>query len=291
MTTLAQQPPIAITRDLTVGQRFRWACTDTLTVTKRNLIAYTRVPEALFFSTVQPIMFVLLFRYVFGGAIPTPGYSYIQFLMPGIFVQTVAFGAISTAIGLAEDLQKGLIERFLALPMSRWAVLAGRTSADLCRNVVVIALMVGVGYAVGYRIGTSIQEFLAGCLIILLFAYALSWGFAIIGLSAATAETAQLMAFPILFPLTFASSAFVPVQTMPSWLQAFAKHQPLTATVNAARDLMSGPPDPRLIPAQFAHFVGNGSTASNVIAAVAWSAGLLILLAPAAVRRYRRKAL
>ena len=132
-----------------------------MTMTKRNLIAYTRVPEAIFFSSVQPIMFVLLFRYVFGGAIPTPGYHYVQFLMPGIFVQTVAFGSIGTSIGLAEDLQKGLIERFRALPMSRWAVLAGRTTADLCRNLFVMVLMTAVGYAVGYRIGTNVGEYLA----------------------------------------------------------------------------------------------------------------------------------
>ena len=147
--------------------RLRWGFSDTFTITKRNLIAYTRVPEAMFFSSVQPIMFVLLFRYVFGGAIPTPGYHYVQFLMPGIFVQTVAFGSIGTSIGLAEDLQKGLIERFRALPMSRWAVLAGRTTADLCRNLFTILLMTVVGYAVGYRVGTNIWEFVLGILLLL----------------------------------------------------------------------------------------------------------------------------
>ena len=150
------------------GGRLYWAIADMWTMTKRNLIGYTWVPEAVFFSSVQPIMFVLLFRYVFGGAIPTPGYHYVQFLMPGIFVQTVAFGSIGTSIGLAEDLQKGLIERFRALPMSRWAVLAGRTTADLFRNLFVMALMTAVGYAVGYRIGTNVGEYLGGILLLLL---------------------------------------------------------------------------------------------------------------------------
>src|SRR6202790_614217 len=190
--------------------RLRWAVSDTLTITQRNLLALLRIPEQLFFSTVQPIMFVLLFTYVFGGAIKVPGGNYVNYLMPGVFVQTVAFGAVSTSIGLAEDLQKGLIERFRALPMSRSAVLAGRTTADLFRNVFVIALMTGVGYLVGYRIGTNFFEFLGGAGLLLLLSYALSWGFAFIGLAAPNSETAQLMSFPILFPLTFASSAFVP---------------------------------------------------------------------------------
>ena len=175
MTTTASSVPKVPPSESPRG-RLYWEIADALTLTKRNLIGYTRVPEAVFFSSVQPIMFVLLFRYVFGGAIPTPGYTYVQFLMPGIFVQTVVFGSIGTAIGLAEDLQKGLIERFRALPMSRSAVLAGRTTADLCRNVFVIVLMTAVGYAVGYRIGTNFGEYLLGALLILLFAYAVELG-------------------------------------------------------------------------------------------------------------------
>src|ERR1019366_7220137 len=159
---------------------------------------------ALFFGTVQPIMFVLLFRYVFGGAIhPGHGINYVNYLMPGIFVQTVAFGAVSTSIGLAEDLQKGLIERFRALPMARSAVLAGRTTADLCRNVLVVIIMTVVGLLVGFRPTGGVLPYLAGILVILLFAYALSWGFAVIGLSSPNSETAQIMSFPPLFPLTF----------------------------------------------------------------------------------------
>ena len=271
--------------------RLYWTIVDSLTMTKRNLIAYTRVPEAIFFSSVQPIMFVLLFRYVFGGAIPTPGYHYVQFLMPGIFVQTVAFGSIGTSIGLAEDLQKGLIERFRALPMSRWAVLAGRTTADLCRNLFVMILMTAVGYAVGYRIGTNVGEYLGGILLLLLFAYALSWGFAFIGLAAPNSETAQLMSFPLLFPLTFASSAFVPLQSMPGWLQGFAQHQPVSIVVNAARDLMSGVPKPDLVLPPFTTIVSTGQTSSTVFWAVIWSLGILAVLAPVSVRRYRRHSL
>jgi ABC-2 type transport system permease protein/oleandomycin transport system permease protein len=251
--------------------RVRWAILDAFTVTKRNLIAYTRIPEALFFSSVQPVMFVLLFRYVFGGAINTPGISYVDFLIPGIYVQTVAFGAVSTSIGLAEDLQKGLIERFRALPMARSAVLAGRTLADLARNVIVVIIITGVGYAIGFRVHTSVGAFLAGIAILLFFAYALSWGFAAVGLVAPNSETAQVMAFPLLFPLTFASSAFVPVQSMPHWLQGFANHQPVSVIVNTSRALMDG-----------------GPTSSLVLQSLAWCAGIIIVLAPLAVGQYRR---
>ena len=249
-----------------------WVVQDALTITRRNLIHYVRIPESLFFSSVQPVMFVLLFRYVFGGAInPPPGVRYVNYLIPGIFVQTVAFGAVATSIGLAEDLHKGLVERFRALPMARSAVLAGRTVADLVRNVFVVLLITGVGYAVGFRVQTNPLAFVAGLLLLLLFAYALSWGFALVGLSAPNSETAQVMAFPILFPLTFASSAFVPVQFMPSWLQGFANHQPVSVVANAARALMLG-----------------GATASLVWQTVAWSGGILLVLVPLSVRRYRR---
>jgi ABC-2 type transport system permease protein/oleandomycin transport system permease protein len=244
---------------------------DTLAVTQRNLIAVTRIPELLMFSSIQPIMFVLLFRYVFGGAINTGPIDYATFMMPGIFIQTVAFGAVSTGIGLAEDLGKGLIERFRSLPMARSAVLAGRTTADLIRNVFVVVLMAAVGFAVGFRAETGPLGFLAGVGMVLLFAYALSWVFACVGLAARNAETAQAMSFPLLFPLTFASSAFVPVQSMPGWLQAFAAHQPVSVVIDATRALMTG-----------------GPTAGPVVAALAWTFGLLAVFAPLAVRRYRK---
>jgi ABC transporter DrrB family efflux protein len=252
--------------------RVRWAVLDTLTVTKRNLIAVTRMPEALFFSTVQPIMFVLLFRYVFGGAIHPPGVDYVNYLMPGVFVQTVAFGAVSTSIGLAEDLQKGLIERFRALPMARSAVLAGRTSADFVRNIGVVIIITAVGLLVGFRPSTSVLLYVAAIALILLFAYSLSWGFAVIGLSAPNSETAQVMSFPLLFPLVFASSAFVPVSQMPGWLRGFATYQPVSVTVTACRALMIG-----------------GPTATWVLQTLAWTAGFLLVLVPLAVHRYRTR--
>jgi ABC transporter DrrB family efflux protein len=253
------------------GGRLEGALVDTLVVAERNLLNYLRVKEALFFSSVQPVMFVLLFRYAFGGAVRTGGIPYVDFLIPGIFGQAVAFGAVSTAVGLAEDLQKGLIERFRALPMARFAVLAGRTTADLCRNLIVVVLIFAVGSAVGFRVHTSLGGLLAALGLALLFSYALSWGFAVVGLAAPTAEAAQLMAFPLLFPLVFASSAFVPVATMPGWLQAFANNQPVSEVVNALRALTEG-----------------GPTAAYVGRAMAWCLGLLVVLAPLAAWQFRR---
>jgi ABC transporter DrrB family efflux protein len=252
-------------------ERLYWLASDVWAVTQRNLIGYTRIPEMMVFSSIQPIMFVLLFRYVFGGAIPVPGYRYVDYMMPGIFVQTVCFGAIYTALGLAEDLGKGLIERFRSLPMARSAVMAGRTTADLCRNVFVVLLMTVVGVAVGFRSSTGFFSFMGGVLILLAFAYALSWFFALIGLSARNAETAQAMAFPILFPLTFASSAFAPVQSMPGWLQAFARNQPVSVVIDACRHLMVGGPVP-----------------GSAWKALAWTTAMLAVFVPLAVRKYRR---
>lgn len=251
--------------------RIYWLASDIAAVTQRNLIAYTRIPEMLMFSSIQPIMFVLLFRYVFGGAIQVPGYRYVDYMMPGIFVQTVAFGALSTGIGLAEDLGKGVIERFRSLPMARSAVMAGRTTADLCRNVFVVLLMTVVGVGVGFRSGTGFFSFMAGVLLLLFFAYALSWGSAVIGLAARNAETAQAMAFPLLFPLTFASSAFAPVQSMPGWMQAFARNQPVSVVIDACRQLMVGGPVP-----------------GSAWKALAWTVGMLAVFVPLAVRKYRR---
>ena len=272
MTTVYAPTVSGAPHSTQVGSRVRWALSDTFTVTKRNILSYTRIPEALFFSTVQPIMFVLLFRYVFGGAIHVSGTTYTNYLMPGIFVQTVAFGSVQTSIGLAEDLQKGLIERFRALPMARSAVLTGRTTADLCRNVLTVVIVTIVGFLVGFRPTTGVVPYVAGILIILLFAYALSWGFAVIGLSAPNSEVAQVISFPILFPLTFASSAFVPVSSMPSWLQGFATYQPVSVTISACRALMLG-----------------GPTAKWVEQSLLWSAALLIVLVPLAVHRYRTR--
>lgn len=244
---------------------------DMLVVTERNLLALVRIPQSLFFASVQPIMFVLLFRYVFGGAVNLSGRPYVDYLMPGVFVQTVAFGSIGTAIGLAQDLEKGFIERFRSLPMARAAVLAGRTTADLIRNVGVLILITIVGVLVGFRIHTSVPVFAAGLLLILLFAYGLSWGFSLIGLFAPNSETAQVMSFPLLFPLTFASSAFVPVSSMPGWLQGFANNQPFSILIDAMRALSNG-----------------GPTSGYVIKSLIWAIGLLLVLAPLAARRFAK---
>jgi ABC transporter DrrB family efflux protein len=255
---------------------------DWLTMLWRNLIGYIRIPDQIFFSSVQPVMFVLLFRYVFGGAIQTGPIDYVNFLMPGIFVQTVAFGSIGTSIGLADDLQKGLIERFRSLPIAQSSVLVGRTLSDLIRNVFVIVLMTAVGYAVGFRIQTNVFMFLGAVGLMLLVGYALGWGFAYAGLVAPNAETAQFMVFPILMPLTFASSAFVPTGSMPGWLQTFANNQPITIVVNASRALIVGNDTPML------REILGGSTTGLVLKALAWSVGLLVVLAPVAVWRFKR---
>jgi ABC transporter DrrB family efflux protein len=252
-------------------RRLTAAASDSLGVTWRNLIGLRRTPQLLIFATIQPVIFVLLFRYVFGGAITVPGGSYVDFLIPGIFVQTAVFGAMGAAVGMAADLKTGLLERFRALPMARSAVLAGRTTADLARNVFVVALMSAVGFAVGFRVHTEALGFVAGMLLVLLFAYALSWVFVTVGLAVGDPETAQAAAFPVMAPLVFASSAFVPVASMPGWLQGFAEFQPVSVTASAVRALVLG-----------------GPTAEYVLQSLAWSAGILLVFAPLAVRRYRR---
>jgi ABC transporter DrrB family efflux protein len=247
-----------------------WAASDMLAVTGRGLLMYRRVPQLLVFSTIQPVVFVLVFRYVFGGAINVPGFPYVDYLMPGIFAQVVVFGSIATAVGLATDMKTGLMERFRSLPMARSAVLGGRTIADLTRNAFVIVLITAVGFAVGFHIHGGVPRFVAGLLLILLFGYALSWIFAALGMFVGDPETAQAAAFPILAPLVFASSAFVPVASMPDWLQVFAKHQPVSVTITAVRDLVLGTP-----------------ATADVLAALAWIGGILAVFIPLAVWRYR----
>ena len=251
------------------------AARDAFAVTWRNLIGYRRVPQLLVFSTIQPVIFVVMFRYVFGGAIAVPGpIEYVDFLMPGVFVQTVVFGAIATAIGLASDMKSGLLERFRSLPMARSAVLAGRTFADLVRNVFVVLLMLAVGFLVGFRVHTDVLGVVGGILVLLGFGYAMCWIFASVGLAVGDPETAQAAAFPVLAPLVFASTLFVPSDSMPGWLAAWADHQPVSVTAKAVRYLMLG--DTPL------------GRVADVWAALAWIAGILIVFAPLAVRRYRR---
>jgi ABC-2 type transport system permease protein/oleandomycin transport system permease protein len=251
-----------------------WAISDAITIAWRNLKAMSRTPEAIVFSTIQPVIFVLTFRYVFGGAINVPGdIPYVVFLMPGVFVQTVAFGAMNTGIGLSEDLHKGLIERFRSLPMARSAVLSGRALADLVRNIGVVLLMIGMGFLVGFRIHAGIPAFLGSIVLLLLFAFAFSWIFAYIGLGAPTSEAAQAASFPILALLVFASTAFAPKESMPGWLQAYNDVQPVSVIVQAMRALAVG-----------------GPTLTPVLHAVAWCVVIVGVFVPVAVRKYRRTA-
>jgi ABC-2 type transport system ATP-binding protein len=248
--------------------------TDTRVVTRRNLRHFMRQPDLLVFSTIQPIMFVLLFTYVFGGAISRslpPGISYIDYLLPGILVQSVTFRASMTAIGLTDDLKLGVIDRFRSMPMARSAVLIGRTAADLVRNVAIILLMIAVGYIIGFRFHAGFPQALACVALVSAFGLALSWIFAFVALTVRSAEAAQSAGFVLLFPLVFASSVFVPVYSMPAWLQTFAKVSPVTLTANAARSLALVPGVP-----------------ASLGEALAWVAGLLAVFIPLSVWRYRR---
>ncbi len=251
----------------------RWAVSDVLTMARRNLLALFRIPVAIVFMIIQPVMFVILFRYVFGGEIHVPGDAYVNYLIPGILVQTTMFGSVGTAIGLAEDLQKGLIERFRALPMARLAVLAGRTVSDVFRNVLVLAIITGVGFLVGFRPSGGVVAYLQACLLMLVFAYCLSWGFAYVGLAAPNSEAAQAITFPLIFPLAFASAIFVLVSTMPGWLRPFANNQPVSQTADAVRGLMLGQPH-----------------GQSTWIALAWAVGAVCVLAPLAVNKYRKVA-
>jgi ABC transporter DrrB family efflux protein len=246
---------------------------DTLVMAERNLVRLPRSPDLLIGFTIQPIMFVLLFVYVLGGAIVTPGYDYVDFLIPGIVAQNIAFGGFVTALGLAEDLTKGLIDRFRSLPTARSSVLAGRTTADLVTNTISIVVLLTTGLIIGFSFHANVAEILAGVALLLLFGYAFSWIFALLGLSVSSPEAANGIGFTLIFPLTFISSAFVPVDSMPSALQAFAEINPFTVVVDAMRALWLGAP------------AGN-----SVWGAVAWSVGLVAIFAPLAVRKYRRTA-
>jgi ABC transporter DrrB family efflux protein len=245
---------------------------DTAVIARRNLLRIPRQPDLWVSFTIQPLMFVLLFVYVFGGAIQTPGYDdYVDFLMPGIIVQTMSFGGFVTAIGLSDDLSKGLVDRFRSLPMARSAVLAGRTLADVATNTVSLVVMVGVGLLVGFNFTSSPLEVAAGFALLLLFGYAFSWVFAYVALISGSAEGANALGFMLIFPLTFASSAFVPPESMPSAVEAFAEANPFSTIVNATRALFVDAP------------AGN-----DVWAAFAWCIGLIAVFATLSVYKYRR---
>lgn len=254
----------------------RYTISDTLVLAMRALRRIPRNPDLLTAYTVQPVMFTLLFVFVFGGAIPTPGYDdYADFMIPGIIVQQMSFGGFATALGLVDDLQKGLVDRFRSLPMSRMAVLTGRTLSDIAMNALALAVMIVVGYIVGFSFSTSPPEVLAGIALCLLIGYAFSWVFACVGLLASTPEAANAFGFIAIFPLTFASSAFVPPETMPDWLQTFAEDiNPFSIMVDSVRSLFVGGP-------------GGG----DILPCIAWCVGLIAVFGTLAVRRYRTAAL
>ena len=244
---------------------------DTLVIAKRSLLRIPRQPDLLVAFTIQPVMFVLLFVYVLGGAIQTPGYDYVDFLMPGIIVQSMVFGGFVTALGLAEDLKKGLIDRFRSLPMASSALLTGRTLADVATNVTQLAIMIAVGLVAGFTFSTSVPEILAGIALCLLVGYVFSWVFAFIGLVASSPEAANGYGFTIIFPITFISSAFVPIASMPGWLQPIAEANPVTFMVDAVRALFIGTP------------AGN-----SIWGTLVWCAVIVGVFAPLSAWRYRR---
>jgi ABC transporter DrrB family efflux protein len=278
MSSDPRSVPVLRTRTTPAG-----AVRDALVIGRRNLLRNVRLPQLLVFATVQPVMFLVLFAYVFGGAIEgtlpaAAGGEYLNWLVPGLMIQVAAFGSGQTALGLTEDLQNGVIDRFRSLPMARSAVLAGRTGADLVRNAVVIGLMVSVGTALGFRYQTTFVRFLAGFALALLFAHSLSWVMAALGLKVRTPEAVQSAAFLPIFPLVFASSVFLPTQTMPDWLRVFADNQPLTVVTNAMRGLMLG--DGALPPGQ--------ELGVEIVRALVWIAAITAVAATVAVRSYRR---
>lgn len=270
------------------GSRLRYAISDWMVLTKRNLVTYIRKPDLLVFSTIQPVMFVLLFVYVFGGAIGEvlPGnIPYVDFLMPGIFVQTAIFAALQTGVGLADDLQKGLIDRFRSLPMARSAVLAGRTAADTVSVIFQALLMFIVAYAIGYRLHEGLLEALLAFLVIVAIGYSVTWVAAFAGLSLKTIEAVQAATFTIVFPFVFVSSAFVPVETFPTWLQGFANANPVTIWVDTVRVLTLG----ELYTASNSQFFGDVPALGTLLwQSAAWVAGIMAVFATLGVRVYRR---
>jgi ABC-2 type transport system permease protein/oleandomycin transport system permease protein len=253
-------------------ERARWAVTDTLTITRRNLMIWTRVPAYIAFTVIQPVLFVLMFRYVFGGAIPVHVKGgYVNFLMPGIIGQTAAFASFATAIALAQELKKGVIDRLRSMPMARSAVLTGRLGADTVRMLVTILIIVAVGYAVGFRFTNGAGPAVAMVVLATVFGLAICCVAAFTGLAIGDEESVQAFGLIWLFPVTFVSSAFVPIQSMPGWLQAFANNQPVTYVINTMRSLALG-----------------GPVAADLWKSVAWLAGIFIVFVPLAVRAYRR---
>ena len=259
------------------------AVSDASVITKRNLIKIKRVPDLVVWTTMMPIMFVLLFAYVFGGAIEVPGVGYREFLIAGIFAQTVVFGATFTGYSVAEDLQKGIIDRFRSLPMAPSAVLFGRTVSDVAINVISLVIMSLTGLIVGWRVHTSVPEALGGFLLILAFAYAISWVTAYVALLVRTPEVVNNASFVVIFPLTYIANTFVPSQTLPGPLKTFAEWNPISAVTQAAREAF-GNTSPQLPPADV------WPMQHPALYSLIWVAGILAVFIPLAVRKYNRVA-
>ncbi len=263
--------------------RLAWALADTSVIAKRNVIKIKRVPEILIFVTMSPIMFVLLFAFVFGESIDVPGGDYREFLIAGVFAQTVLFGATFTGAGLAEDMQKGIIDRFRSLPMSRAAVLTGRTASDIIYNVLSLAIMSLTGLAVGWSVSSSVGEAIAGFALLLLFAYAFSWVMAWIGLMVPSPEVVNNAVFMVLFPLTFLANTFVPSENLPDGLRTFAEWNPVSSVTQALRELFgnlpAGSPDPTAWPLR-----------NPVLYTMIWIVAIIAVFAPLSIRLYKRRA-
>jgi ABC transporter DrrB family efflux protein len=271
---------------ITTGTRIRYALSDGLVLTWRNLVQISRIPTTLIFELVQPIMFVLLFRFVFAGnIIMPPGLTYVLFLMPGIFVQNAIFGSTTTAIGLAEDMKKGLVDRFRSLPMARSAVLVGRTTADVAKNLVLVLLVIGVGYLVGFKFTNGLVGAVGTVVLVLSVGFVFSWISATVGLTIKQVEGVQAAMFTGIFPIVFISSALVPVEGMISWLQPVAEHNPVTIWANCARTLALGDV---ALPIDKATGAAATSLESLVITSLLWIVGLLIVFVPLAIRQYRK---
>jgi ABC transporter DrrB family efflux protein len=275
MTAVTVPAPAPAPSEPGLVTQARWAVSDTLAITRRNLLVWMRVPAYIVFTVIQPVIFVLMFRYVFGGAINTGVTGgYVNFLMPGIIAQTAAFACFGTAIALAQELSKGVIDRLRSMPMARSAVLAGRLVADTARMLVTILIVVGVGYAVGFRFENGAGPAVLMILLATIFGVAIALIAAYTGLAIGDEESVQAFGLIWLFPLTFLSSAFVPISTMPGWLQAFANNQPVTYIVDTMRALA----------------LGNAPIEANLWKSIVWLVGIFVVFAPLAVRAYKRAA-
>jgi ABC transporter DrrB family efflux protein len=262
-----------VSENASFGRRASWVVSDTMLITWRNLIHYVRVPQLIAFAVIQPIMFTLLFAFVFGGAINTPNGNYIDYLIPGIIIQTVVFGSMGSGINIAEDMQKGIMDRFRSLPIARGTVLAARVVTDTLRNALSVLIMAGVGYAIGYRFHGAWGDAVLAFAICVLIGLAFSWIATCIGLLVKDTQTAEIAGFTWVFPVVFASSIFVPVPSMPSWLQPIAAHNPITLASDAVRALSLATP------------IGDAALYTTY-----WCVGIIAVFASLAVWRFRRLA-